>query len=157
DTVVLAGKGPEATLERGDETIDWDEIGEARRALAERRTGAGPATQRVRVAGAAPSRGRPAEPGRAAGRPRRRARAGRTATQRGRAGPRTLPRRAVPARQWGQLRGDARPAQGDVVTMERAPARTHRAVGVGTVRPRVPFLVLLLLAGVVLAAVGLGV
>ena len=41
--------------------------------------------------------------------------------------------------------------------MERAPARTHRAVGVGTVRPRVPFLVLLLLAGVVLAAVGLGV
>ncbi|HLV03912.1 UDP-N-acetylmuramoyl-L-alanyl-D-glutamate--2,6-diaminopimelate ligase [uncultured Georgenia sp.] len=44
DTVVLAGKGPEATLERGDETIDWDEIGEARRALAERRTGAGTAT-----------------------------------------------------------------------------------------------------------------
>ncbi len=38
DTVVLAGKGPEATLERDSETIDWDEMGQARAALAARRT-----------------------------------------------------------------------------------------------------------------------
>jgi len=37
DTVVLAGKGPEATLERDTETIPWDEMGEARAALAARR------------------------------------------------------------------------------------------------------------------------
>lgn len=34
DTVVLAGKGPEETLERDTETIDWDEVAEARLALA---------------------------------------------------------------------------------------------------------------------------
>ena len=38
DTVVLAGKGPEATLERATETIDWDEPAEALTALRERRT-----------------------------------------------------------------------------------------------------------------------
>ena len=37
DTVVLAGKGPEATLERDTETIDWDEMAEARTALELRR------------------------------------------------------------------------------------------------------------------------
>ncbi|MGB3827149.1 MAG: UDP-N-acetylmuramoyl-L-alanyl-D-glutamate--2,6-diaminopimelate ligase [Ornithinimicrobium sp.] len=36
DTVVLAGKGPEATLERDTETIEWDEMGQARAALAAR-------------------------------------------------------------------------------------------------------------------------
>lgn len=39
DTVVLAGKGPEATLERDTETIDWDEMGQALAALAARRSG----------------------------------------------------------------------------------------------------------------------
>jgi len=34
DTVVLAGKGPEATLERDTETIEWDEMAEAHAALA---------------------------------------------------------------------------------------------------------------------------
>ena len=38
DTVVLAGKGPEATLERAAEVIPWDEAGVARKALAERAT-----------------------------------------------------------------------------------------------------------------------
>ncbi|HLS49435.1 MAG TPA: UDP-N-acetylmuramoyl-L-alanyl-D-glutamate--2,6-diaminopimelate ligase [Actinomycetaceae bacterium] len=38
DTVVLAGKGPEATLERHNETIDWDEMAQARSALVQRRT-----------------------------------------------------------------------------------------------------------------------
>lgn len=33
DTVVLAGKGPEATLERDTETIEWDEMGQALEAL----------------------------------------------------------------------------------------------------------------------------
>ncbi len=37
DTVVLAGKGPEETLERDTETIPWDEMSEARRALQLRR------------------------------------------------------------------------------------------------------------------------
>src|SRR5699024_623627 len=37
DTVVLAGKGPEDTLERDTETITWDEVGEARAALRLRR------------------------------------------------------------------------------------------------------------------------
>lgn len=37
DTVVLAGKGPELTMERGTELIPWAEIEEARRALAARR------------------------------------------------------------------------------------------------------------------------
>ena len=37
DTVLLAGKGPEATLERDTETIPWVEIEEARRALRLRR------------------------------------------------------------------------------------------------------------------------
>ncbi|MGB5951247.1 MAG: UDP-N-acetylmuramyl-tripeptide synthetase [Ornithinimicrobium sp.] len=36
DTVVLAGKGPEATLERDTETIDWDEMAQAVEALAQR-------------------------------------------------------------------------------------------------------------------------
>lgn len=36
DTVVLAGKGPEDTLERDTETIAWDEVAEARSALARR-------------------------------------------------------------------------------------------------------------------------
>ncbi len=36
DTVVLAGKGPETTLERDRETIAWDEMGEAVAALARR-------------------------------------------------------------------------------------------------------------------------
>ncbi|MGB5937483.1 MAG: Mur ligase family protein [Ornithinimicrobium sp.] len=36
DTIVLAGKGPEATLERDTETIAWDEMGEAVLALARR-------------------------------------------------------------------------------------------------------------------------
>ncbi len=36
DTVVLAGKGPEATLERDTETIEWDEIGQALAALSMR-------------------------------------------------------------------------------------------------------------------------
>ncbi len=35
DTVLLAGKGPEETLERGHETIPWDEAREAREALAD--------------------------------------------------------------------------------------------------------------------------
>ena len=34
DTVVLAGKGPEDTLERDTETIPWDEVAQARAALA---------------------------------------------------------------------------------------------------------------------------
>lgn len=34
DTVVLAGKGHERTLERAHETLPWDEVAEARRALA---------------------------------------------------------------------------------------------------------------------------
>ena len=37
DTIVLAGKGPEETLERDTETIPWDEMSEARDALAARR------------------------------------------------------------------------------------------------------------------------
>ena len=37
DTVVLAGKGPEETMERGTELVPWEEIEEARRALAARR------------------------------------------------------------------------------------------------------------------------
>ncbi|MGO0575643.1 UDP-N-acetylmuramoyl-L-alanyl-D-glutamate--2,6-diaminopimelate ligase [Ornithinimicrobium panacihumi] len=37
DTVVLAGKGPEETMERGEELFPWAEIEEARRALAIRR------------------------------------------------------------------------------------------------------------------------
>ncbi|MCK0112190.1 UDP-N-acetylmuramoyl-L-alanyl-D-glutamate--2,6-diaminopimelate ligase [Ornithinimicrobium sp. F0845] len=37
DTIVLAGKGPEETLERDTETIPWDEMSEARRALRLRR------------------------------------------------------------------------------------------------------------------------
>ena len=41
DTVVLAGKGPEATLERDTETIAWDELGEAREALELRRAAGG--------------------------------------------------------------------------------------------------------------------
>lgn len=41
DTVLLAGKGPEETLERDTETIPWDEMAEARRALTVR--GVGPA------------------------------------------------------------------------------------------------------------------
>lgn len=36
DTVVLAGKGPEATLERDTETIAWDELAQARAALDDR-------------------------------------------------------------------------------------------------------------------------
>jgi UDP-N-acetylmuramoyl-L-alanyl-D-glutamate--2,6-diaminopimelate ligase len=36
DTVLLAGKGHERTLERATETIAWDEVAEARRALAQR-------------------------------------------------------------------------------------------------------------------------
>ncbi|MVN87991.1 UDP-N-acetylmuramoyl-L-alanyl-D-glutamate--2,6-diaminopimelate ligase [Deinococcus sp. HMF7620] len=35
DTVLLAGKGPEDTLERAHETLPWDETGEARAALAQ--------------------------------------------------------------------------------------------------------------------------
>lgn len=38
DTVVLAGKGPEHTLERDTETIGWDELAQARAALSARRT-----------------------------------------------------------------------------------------------------------------------
>ena len=34
DTVLLAGKGPEDTLERADETLPWDEVAVARAALA---------------------------------------------------------------------------------------------------------------------------
>lgn len=34
DTVLLAGKGPEETLERGTEALPWDEVAEARAALA---------------------------------------------------------------------------------------------------------------------------
>lgn len=37
DTVLLAGKGPEDTLERADETLPWNEVEEARAALALRR------------------------------------------------------------------------------------------------------------------------
>lgn len=37
DTVLLAGKGPEETMERGTELVPWAEIEEARRALAARR------------------------------------------------------------------------------------------------------------------------
>ena len=33
DTVLLAGKGPEETLERGAEAVPWDEVAEARAAL----------------------------------------------------------------------------------------------------------------------------
>jgi UDP-N-acetylmuramoyl-L-alanyl-D-glutamate--2,6-diaminopimelate ligase len=36
DTLVLAGKGHEATLERVNETLTWDEVAEARRALEKR-------------------------------------------------------------------------------------------------------------------------
>jgi UDP-N-acetylmuramoyl-L-alanyl-D-glutamate--2,6-diaminopimelate ligase len=36
DTVVLAGKGPEDTLERTDETLPWNEVAEAHAALAAR-------------------------------------------------------------------------------------------------------------------------
>ncbi len=36
DTVVLAGKGPEDTLERDTETIPWDEVGQARAAVTAR-------------------------------------------------------------------------------------------------------------------------
>ncbi|MDO5739285.1 MAG: UDP-N-acetylmuramoyl-L-alanyl-D-glutamate--2,6-diaminopimelate ligase [Ornithinimicrobium sp.] len=36
DTVLLAGKGPEATMERGTTLVPWEEIEEARRALAAR-------------------------------------------------------------------------------------------------------------------------
>jgi UDP-N-acetylmuramoyl-L-alanyl-D-glutamate--2,6-diaminopimelate ligase len=36
DTVLLAGKGHERTLERATETLAWDEVAEARRALAQR-------------------------------------------------------------------------------------------------------------------------
>ncbi|PNY81859.1 UDP-N-acetylmuramoyl-L-alanyl-D-glutamate--2,6-diaminopimelate ligase [Deinococcus koreensis] len=36
DTVLLAGKGPEDTLERGQETLPWNEVQEAREALASR-------------------------------------------------------------------------------------------------------------------------
>lgn len=36
DTVLLAGKGPEDTLERAAETLPWDEVGEARAALQRR-------------------------------------------------------------------------------------------------------------------------
>lgn len=36
DTVLLAGKGPEDTLERGDDTVPWDEVAEARAAIAAR-------------------------------------------------------------------------------------------------------------------------
>ncbi|GAA5159179.1 UDP-N-acetylmuramoyl-L-alanyl-D-glutamate--2,6-diaminopimelate ligase [Ornithinimicrobium tianjinense] len=39
DTVVLAGKGPEETMERGSELVPWDEIEEAREALRLRRAG----------------------------------------------------------------------------------------------------------------------
>ena len=35
DVVLLAGKGHEATLERADETLPWDEAAQARRALRE--------------------------------------------------------------------------------------------------------------------------
>ena len=35
DTVLLAGKGPEDTLERGDVTLPWNEVEQARAALAE--------------------------------------------------------------------------------------------------------------------------
>ena len=38
DTIVLAGKGPEETLERDTETIPWDEMSEARAALTVRRS-----------------------------------------------------------------------------------------------------------------------
>ncbi|WP_109474627.1 UDP-N-acetylmuramoyl-L-alanyl-D-glutamate--2,6-diaminopimelate ligase [Ornithinimicrobium cavernae] len=46
DTVVLAGKGPEETLERDTETIPWDEMGEARAALRREAPGAGRAEPR---------------------------------------------------------------------------------------------------------------
>jgi len=36
DTVLLAGKGPEDTLERQNETLPWNEVEEARAALSER-------------------------------------------------------------------------------------------------------------------------
>lgn len=36
DTVLLAGKGPEDTLERATETLPWNEVAEARAVLAER-------------------------------------------------------------------------------------------------------------------------
>lgn len=38
DTVLLAGKGPEETMERGAELVPWDELEEARQALAARRS-----------------------------------------------------------------------------------------------------------------------
>ena len=41
DVVLLAGKGHEATLERADETLAWDEASEARAALADRGRGRG--------------------------------------------------------------------------------------------------------------------
>ncbi len=44
DTVVLAGKGPEATLERDTETIEWDEMAEAAVALDLRRLDGGAGT-----------------------------------------------------------------------------------------------------------------
>lgn len=40
DTVLLAGKGPEETMERGDQLVPWAEIEEARAALRLRREGA---------------------------------------------------------------------------------------------------------------------
>ncbi len=40
DTVLLAGKGPEETMERGEELVPWAEIEEARAALEVRRAGA---------------------------------------------------------------------------------------------------------------------
>ncbi|MDQ3527893.1 MAG: UDP-N-acetylmuramoyl-L-alanyl-D-glutamate--2,6-diaminopimelate ligase [Actinomycetota bacterium] len=42
DTVVLAGKGPEETLERDTETIGWDELAQAVEALRSRRVGQRP-------------------------------------------------------------------------------------------------------------------
>jgi UDP-N-acetylmuramoyl-L-alanyl-D-glutamate--2,6-diaminopimelate ligase len=42
DTVVLAGKGPEETLERDTETIGWDEMAQAVEALRIRRVGQRP-------------------------------------------------------------------------------------------------------------------
>ncbi|CAN5468345.1 UDP-N-acetylmuramoyl-L-alanyl-D-glutamate--2,6-diaminopimelate ligase [soil metagenome] len=41
DTIVLAGKGPEATLERDAETLPWDEMAQAVAALAQRSDSAG--------------------------------------------------------------------------------------------------------------------
>ncbi|NCD20110.1 MAG: UDP-N-acetylmuramoyl-L-alanyl-D-glutamate--2,6-diaminopimelate ligase, partial [Actinobacteria bacterium] len=36
DTILLAGKGPEETMDRGEESVPWDEVGEARAAIAGR-------------------------------------------------------------------------------------------------------------------------